>query len=188
MSNRLWWEDVKVNILPIFLNVGGVLQDADHHAFRSGQSTIALPETRDAIIRKRMKSLGAWLQHTNLLCPFVFERLSDLDKLKEELNNQVDLLLPIWVGGARWGIISTRLADLGKPILMIGFPYYGTPTLGIIAGLRAQGKEAYYSVNVADPALKDTLKTLRVKKLLRMTRIVGFPSGSLGQQEWHPCQ
>jgi len=167
-----WWLNIKVNVLPIFINSGSELV---------GDGVPLDKEELEGFIENTMTKLRSTLTEANLLEPAVITDYSDMLAFREELKGNVEVLLPMTAGpvfhkGWRHSTpMEVMLADVGKPILRPAMTTWDFLGLEAVAALRAHGAEAYFAPSLE--RANQILKIMRVKKALSRTKVgvFGYP-------------
>ena len=154
---------LKVRLKPAFLNYG--------------VSLFSVPVGRDEA-SKKIEEVMDTFEHTladsaELLKPDLIEKDTDLKRFKAETTHIVDALLLYVMAGAPHRI-AAGLSVLNKPIIMTGA---GVEPLDATANIRARGREAYAPLDLEE--LKEVVTLLRVRKVLRSSRVLVFTSMSL---------
>lgn len=173
---RPWWMDVKLNVLPIFINSGSYRRDPAE-GLGAGEP---LTESELAeFVAQTMPKLHSWIQEANLLEPVVIgESWEDIYRIRDESRGDLDVILPITAGnvynrGWRHSTpVEVRLDVIGKPILRIQNMVWDFLGLEAVAALKAYGAEAYFAPT--PKKANELLRPLRMKKLLEQTKIAAF--------------
>jgi len=154
---------MEINIKPIFVSY-------EEAFFRKLPSLSEVRKKAERILNDFYTNIT---EDVNVLEPFILTSPKELEKLKRELNKDVDAVIVWRVGGMGHRLIAS-IGLLGIPFIMLG---PGVLNHDIVAYLRHRGKEAYAPMDYEE--LNKLFKLLKVRKAIKNSRVLVITSMEL---------